>query len=95
MNLMMMAVVRALAATIPIRGLGRLVRTRDFRYSEWRRDFSLPNETPPEERELYDLVNDPLEQRNLIDDPLYGAVAREMSALLRAGPPAARAGRPR
>lgn len=80
----------AVFASIPIQGLGRMVRTRDFRYSEWRRDRSLPHESPPAERELYDLVNDPGEQRNLIDNPLYAAVVREMEARLRAGPPAAR-----
>ena len=67
-----------------------MVRTDDFRYSEWRQDRSLPHETPPMERELYDLVNDPGEQRNLVDDPLYTAVLREMQSRLRAGPAAAR-----
>lgn len=80
----------AVFATIPINGLGRMVRTEHFRYSEWRRDRSLPHETPPEEQELYDLVNDPGEQRNLVDDPLYEAVLGEMSSRLRAGPVAAR-----
>lgn len=80
----------AVFSSIPIRGLGRMVRTDDFRYSEWRQDRSLPHETPPLERELYDLVNDPGEQRNLVDDPLYTAVLREMQSRLRAGSAAAR-----
>ncbi|GAB5560063.1 MAG: sulfatase [Synoicihabitans sp.] len=83
----------AVFASIPIKGLGRMVRTKDFRYSEWRRDRSLPHQSPPAERELYDLVNDPGEQRNLFDDPLYAAVVREMAAKLRAGHAAARAPR--
>lgn len=81
---------QAVFSSIPIKGLGRMVRTDDFRYSEWRRDRSLPHESPAEERELYDLVNDPGEQRNLVNDPLYAAVLREMETRLRAGFAAAR-----
>lgn len=80
----------AVFATIPIRGLGRMVRTADFRYSEWRKDLARPGETPPVERELYDLAADPLEQRNLAEDPAHAAVADEMAARLRAGWAAAR-----
>ena len=48
---------------------------------------------PADERELYDLVNDPLEQTNLVNNPLHSAVLREHEALLRAGTPAVRASR--
>ena len=80
----------AVFASIPIRGLGRMVRTADTRYSEWRKDKALPGQTPPEERELYDLINDPFEQRNLADDPAHAAKAAEMAKRLRAGWSAAR-----
>jgi arylsulfatase A-like enzyme len=84
---------QATFACIPIKGLGRSVRTKDFRYAEWRSDTALPGATPADARELYDLVNDPLEQTNLVNNPLHSAVLREHEALLRAGPPAARASR--
>ena len=80
----------AVFASIPIRGLGRMVRTADYRYSEWREDRSLPGTTPARERELYDLINDPLEQRNLIDDPQHADTAKQMAQRLRAGWAAAR-----
>ena len=84
---------QATFACIPIKGLGRSVRTKDFRYAEWRSNTTLPGATPADARELYDLVNDPLEQTNLVSNPLFNAVLREHEALLRAGPPAARASR--
>lgn len=80
----------AVFASIPIRGLGRMVRTADYRYSEWREDRSLPGTTPARERELYDLINDPLEQRNLIDDPQHADTVKQMAQRLRAGWSAAR-----
>lgn len=75
----------AVFASIPIRGLGRMVRSRDFRYSEWREDRSLPGDSEPLERELYDLVKDPLEQHNLIDDPDHAGTAELMARRLREG----------
>lgn len=81
---------QAVFASIPIRGLGRMVRTARYRYSEWRPDLSLPTATPPQERELYDLSEDPLEQHNLIDDPAQRAQVDALAARLRAGWSAAR-----
>jgi arylsulfatase A-like enzyme len=80
----------AVFATIPINGLGRMVRTADWRYSEWRKDKALPGDTPPEAKELYNLINDPLEQRNLAGDPAYRGIAAEMARRLQAGWQAAR-----
>jgi len=80
----------AVFATIPISGLGRMVRTPGWRYSEWRKDTALPGRTPPVARELYDLRKDPWEQINLADDPAHTAKAAEMAARLQAGWRAAR-----
>jgi uncharacterized sulfatase len=76
---------QAAFSMIGIRGLGRSVRTTDFRYAEWRRDKSQPFESEPVEREFYDLVNDPWEQQNLIDDPLYQEQIRQHARLLKEG----------
>ncbi|MBK1879177.1 sulfatase [Pelagicoccus mobilis] len=71
---------------IPIGGLGRGVRTKDFRYSEWRKDKSHPAEgTEAVAREFYDLTVDPLEQVNRIDDPLYQEQIRYLERMLREG----------
>ena len=43
-------------SAIPIRGLGRMVRTREFRYSEWRKDTSWPGEGEEKVRELSRLL---------------------------------------
>ncbi|MDQ5981196.1 MAG: Sulfatase protein [Verrucomicrobiota bacterium] len=75
----------AVFATIPISGLGRMVRTPGWRYSEWRKDTALPGKSAPVARELYDLRNDPLEQINLADDPAHAAQAAAMAARLQAG----------
>jgi hypothetical protein len=42
------------------------------------------NELPPLEEVLYDLVFDPNERNNLIDDPTMAAVANEMRGRLQA-----------
>ena len=81
---------QAAFSMIPIHGLGRMVRTKDFRYSEWRRDTSWPGEgDAPVARELYNITRDPLEQVNLVNDPLYAQKVRDLSRLLREGPAAA------
>ena len=74
-------------SSIPVRGLGRMVRTKQFRYSEWRRDRSLPgNGSEPVDRELYDLIKDPLEQVNLVNDPSHEQTVGRLARLLRADP---------
>ena len=81
---------KAAYSVITLGGLGRSVRTRQFRYAEYRQDRSLPHSGPaPFARELYDLATDPWEQTNLAGDPDYRETVRELAALLRAGWPAA------
>jgi len=80
----------AVFASIPINGLGRMVRTPGWRYSEWRKDTALPGKSAPVARELYDLRKDPLEQINLADDPAHAAQVAAMAERLQAGWPAAR-----
>lgn len=80
----------AVFSSIPINGLGRMVRTPSWRYSEWRKDKSLPGQSAPVARELYDLRKDPFEQINLADDQAHAAQAAEMAGRLQAGWRAAR-----
>jgi len=58
--------------------LGRSIRTRRYRYSEWRRGEVL-------QAELYDLERDPLESVNRAADPLAGEVRAELARRLWAG----------
>ena len=48
----------------------RAVRTDRHKYVHWMQH--------PDENELYDLVSDPYERRNLIDEPRMGDVLREL-----------------
>lgn len=67
-------------------GLGRSVRTKRYRYTEWRRDKSLPGRgSKPLAVELYDLQTDPWEQTNLAEDPACAGTRAELAALLAAG----------
>lgn len=56
--------------------MGRSVRTEGWRYTEWGRDGA-------EGVQLYDMVNDPTEAKNLATDPAFAAKAKEMKALLK------------
>ena len=56
--------------------LGRSARTRRYRYSQWGNHAAF---------ELYDLAEDPWEQTNLVDDPEYAGVRRELAELLLSG----------
>ena len=72
--------------TIPLGGLGRSVRTKQFRYSEYRESTALPGgEEEPFARELYNLENDPWEQINLINDERYRDEMKELAQLLKDG----------
>lgn len=53
---------------------GRSVRTQRWRYTEW--DHGRRG------RELYDHDNDPREFKNLVDDPKFAEVVREMHTLI-------------
>ena len=63
------------AYTVVTRGqlLGRSIRTARWRYAEW---------GSPEEAELYDLRNDPHEDRNLVSDAGHAERRRTMHRLL-------------
>ncbi|MBI5425844.1 MAG: sulfatase [Opitutae bacterium] len=64
--------------------IGHAVRTADYRLIEWRRGWSLAGERVAVE--LYDYAADPLETRNLADDPAHAAVRAQLEARLRSGP---------
>jgi len=50
----------------------RAIRTNRYKYIHWMHH--------PDENELYDLVDDPYEMRNLIDDPSMAPVMRDLRA---------------
>ena len=54
---------------------GYTLRTRDFRFSQWKTD-------DPFDIEFYDLRKDPEEMVNLAKDPKYAAQIRRLKALL-------------
>jgi len=56
---------------------GRSIRTARYRYTEWQNGKA--------GRQLYDYKADPLEHRNLADDPRYAKVVAELKAKLPAG----------
>ncbi len=59
--------------------MGRSVRTKDFRYTEWRKkaDDALIH------RALYDLREGTVETRNVADDPSFRETVAELSSLLK------------
>jgi iduronate 2-sulfatase len=65
---------------IPGKGnaMGYSIRTRRYRYTEWR----LPNQDPFA-REFYDYQEDPLESVNLVDKPASQPAVRECARLMR------------
>ena len=48
----------------------KALRTHEYKYIHWIQH--------PDENELYDLVADPLEMRNLIGDPMMAGVLAEL-----------------
>jgi iduronate 2-sulfatase len=54
--------------------LGRTVKTREWRYTEW--------DDGNKGTELYDELNDPIEYRNLAGDHAYDSVRAVLSSLM-------------
>ena len=60
------------------KAINRAVVTDRYRYAEWPYNQELI-------RELYDLKQDPWETVNVVDDPAYADVRKEMATLLKSG----------
>lgn len=70
---------KAAFSVLPVGGyLGRSVRTKRWRYTQWK---SRKDNT--KELELYDLETDPWEQNNLATDPKYKAKLADLAGLLK------------
>ena len=77
---------KAAFSMIPLDGLGRCVRTKRYRYSEWRKTTATPDsDESAYARELYDLKIDLLEQKNVVHDATYADITQELSSLLKKG----------
>ena len=66
---------------------GYSIRTDRYRYTEWH-DNKYRSYNPYDEKnimatELYDYSTDPLESKNLIDDPTYSSIKQKMKAKLK------------
>ncbi len=66
---------------------GYSIRTKRYRYTEWHgnyyKSFKPYKETNIVGRELYDYEKDPLETKNLVNDPDYAGVVKEMKKKLK------------
>ena len=67
--------------------MGYAVRTDRYRYTEWH-DNNYRSYKPYKEenivgRELYDYDKDPLETKNLVDDPAYASVVKDLKVKLK------------
>ncbi len=66
---------------------GYSIRTKRYRYTEWHGNYYKSFKPYKEEnivgRELYDYEKDPIETRNLVDDPAYAKVVKKLKAKLK------------
>ena len=74
--------------TVPLGGLGRAVRTKRYRYTEWARPGRKPDAV-----ELYDLQSDSWEQHNLAGQADHAQTQARLAALLKEGYTSALPGR--
>ncbi len=67
--------------------MGYGIRTERYRYTEWHdnnyRSYDAYKDDNIAGRELYDYEKDPLETRNLIDDPAYASVVKGLKVKLK------------
>lgn len=64
--------------------IGHAIRTPDYRLVDWRESWSLSGERVA--IELYDYAKDPLETKNVVDDPAYAEIRAQLEEQLRCGP---------
>jgi len=60
---------------------GYAIRTHDYLYVEWEKEET--GELAA--NELYDLKDDPMENKNVVSDPVYAEVVKEMAQMLEVG----------
>ena len=78
--------VRRLVRNVVYLGIG--LRVPEYRYVEWPQwndATGVADWDNQAGKELYDRVNDPEEDFNVVDDPAYSAVVADLSKVLRAG----------
>ena len=69
--------------------IGRAIRTKKWKYSVWvpygkpGRGWAAPGSDVYTEQCLYDLERDPFERRNLVSDPAFATVRRELAETLK------------
>jgi uncharacterized sulfatase len=76
---------KAAYSMVPSPLRGQTVRTKRFRYTEYRNNTMDVNEGEPSDIELYDLESDPHEQHNLAGNPDLATIQSELQAMLYAG----------
>jgi hypothetical protein len=78
----------AFSQTVRDNAMGYTMRTKKYRYTEWAKFSyadSKPDWTSIKAKELYDHVEDPLENFNVVNDKKYNKIIPKLSLELRAG----------
>ena len=67
--------------------MGYGIRTNRYRYTEWHdndyRSYKAYNNDNIADRELYDYDKDPLETKNLVDNPAYASIVKDLKVKLK------------